>query len=101
MKESQVDERPSAAATSRILTGGSLVAAALFVIAFGLSVSGAVAFSVVVATAGVIALLATPALGLLASAFELRSYQPRVAALAIVVLLILGAATVIAFATGR
>ena len=101
MSERQSAERPSAWATARVLSIGSLVAAVVFVAAFALSIAGATSASVVAATAGVIALLATPALGLVASAVELRSFQPRVAALAVLVLVILSAAALIAFASSR
>ena len=52
-----------------------------------------------VATAGVITLLATPALGLIVTALELRPLQPRSAGLALVVLGVLAIATVIALLT--
>jgi hypothetical protein len=48
------------------------------------------------ATLGVVALLATPAFGLIATALELRSDQPRSAALALVVLAVLAVAAGIA-----
>ena len=80
---------------------GTVLAVVIFVTAFVLTIVGATTASMVVATAGVVTLLATPALGLLSSAFELRSYQPRVAALAVVVLTILLGAALIAFSAGR
>jgi hypothetical protein len=85
--------------TARVHSVGSVVAAVIFVAAFALSIAGTSPASVMVATLGVVVLLGTPALGLLSSAIELRSYQPRVAGLAVVVLLILVAAALISFAT--
>ncbi len=96
-----MSDRPSAAATARVLSAGSLIAAALFVGSFALSVAGMRAESALVATTALVVLLATPAVGLVASALELRGFQPRVAGLAVIVLLILGAATLVAFAAGQ
>ena len=93
-------ERPSAEVTARIMSIGAVLAGVIFVAAFLLTIAGATSASMVVATAGVVALLATPAVGLLSTAVELRSYQPRVAALAVVVLAILIGAALIAFGAG-
>ena len=48
--------------------------------------------------AGTLVLLATPAAGLLATAFELRRAQPRAALLALVVLGVLGLAVLVTVA---
>ncbi len=89
---------PSAEITARLLSLGSVAAAALFLGAFVLSVAGVADGSAVVAGVALVALLATPAAGLLATALELRHFQPRVAVLALLVLLIVAAAAALAFA---
>lgn len=94
-------DRPSAEVTARIMSIGTVVAVVIFVTALVLTIAGPTSASIPVAAAGVIALLATPVLALLSTAFELRSYQPRVAALAVAVLAILLSAALIAFTTGR
>ena len=96
----RIRDRPSAEVTARIMSIGAVLAGVIFVAAFLLTIAGAPSASMVVATAGVVALLATPALGLLSTAVELRSYQPRVAALAVAVLAILLGAAVVALGVG-
>ena len=109
-------DRPPVHATSGVLYGGTLLSAAFFVSGFVLSLgsSGAQpadprALDAVLRSAlalepwglsmiGVLVLLATPAMGLLATAVETRRGQPLTAALALLVLAILVGAAVAALA---
>jgi len=88
--------RPPARWTVFALTAGTLLSVAGFVVDVVLRWLGQPAPADVVATAAVIALLATPAAGLLATSLELRRDQLPAALLALLVLLILGGATVLA-----
>ncbi|MDP8905045.1 MAG: DUF1634 domain-containing protein [Chloroflexota bacterium] len=108
--------RPPAGLTARVLTAGTLVSALCFVAGLGLSLAGSDArtgdplrLDLVLASAlaiepwgwstlGVLALLATPAVGLVVSAVELRTVEPRTALLALGVLGILVLAVAIALA---
>lgn len=82
--------------TSRTLLWGTLAASALLAAGLVLDVAGAAETAATIAAAGVIALLATPALGLITTYWELRSRRPGSAMLALVVLGVLAVATVIA-----
>jgi predicted PurR-regulated permease PerM len=88
--------RPPVTGTARVLTAGTVVSAAFFVVALGLAAAQFNEPATVAANAGVVALLLTPAAGLVATAVELRDLQPRAAALAVVVLVILALAAVVA-----
>jgi hypothetical protein len=103
-------ERPTVRWTAAVLSGGTLLSAACFVVGFLLALVGGGAqaedprrLELVLRAAlelqpwgwsmlGVLALLVTPAAGLLTSALEMRRLQPRSATLALVVLGILLAA---------
>jgi len=89
-------ERPPVRLTALSLTAGTGLSAALLAIGFLLTVAALHQAAGWVSTAGVVILLATPALGLLATFVELRPVQRRAAALALVVLAILGMATLLA-----
>jgi hypothetical protein len=91
-------DRPSARVTTHVLTAGTLASVALFLVGFVLHLAGQTGVGDLVSTAAVGALLATPAAGLVATAVELRRPQPSAATLAVLVLLILGAATALALA---
>jgi hypothetical protein len=109
-------DRPSVRATSAVLLGGTLLSAAFFVLGFVLSLGGSGAqpadpraLDAVLRSAlalepwglsmvGVLALLATPAAGLLVTSLETRRGQPLTAALALLVLAILLGAALIALA---
>ena len=88
--------RPPVRATAFTLTAATVVSVLLFL---GALIAAAVRLddaSRTLATAGVIALLATPVLGLIVTAVELRPLQPRSAVLALVVLAVLAIATAVA-----
>ena len=91
------DERPTVAGTARVLTGGTALSATLLAVAFAADLARLESAANLLSTAGVVALLATPALGLVISFFELRPSQPRAALLALVVLGVLGTAALVAF----
>ena len=83
------------------MTAGTIVAVVIFAAGFVLRLAGQLGLADAVSIAAVIALLATPALALAATALELRPTQRTAAALAVVVLLVLAAATLLAlFAPG-
>lgn len=107
-------QRPAHRWTSRVLTVGTLVAGACLLVGFVLSLLGADRtagdprrFDLLLRSLlelqpwswsmlGVLVLIATPAVGLVATFFELRADQPRVALLALAVLAILGVAALLA-----
>ena len=107
-------DRPQVRWTTAALTTGTLLSAACFVAGFLLSLLGGDAatedprrLELVLRSAaeldpwgwsmlGVLLLMATPAAGLVTSFFEMRRVQPRAAFLALLVLGILAAATLIA-----
>jgi hypothetical protein len=108
-------ERPAHRWTIRALAVGTLVASAFLLVGFLLSLLGADRtaadprrFDLLIGAVGelrpwgwsmigVLVLIATPAAGLVTTFFELRAAgQPRVALLALAVLGILGAATILA-----
>jgi len=88
--------RPPARWTALVLTAGTLLSVAGFVVDVVLRWLGQPGPADVIATAAVISLLATPAVGLLATSAELRHDQLPAALLALLVLLILAGATVLA-----
>ena len=94
-------ERPTSRMTVALLALGSIVSASLFVVGFTLRVLGQSAPADIASLAGVVVLLATPPVGLLATAAELRRIQPAAAALALVVVAILAMATFVAVAAIR
>ena len=91
-----VRQSAGARATSLVLLGGSLLSAVCFVVGVGLGLVSAGDAAALVASVGVLVLLSTPALGLVASAFELRRAQPHAAWLALAVLGVLGLAVGVA-----
>jgi hypothetical protein len=78
------------------LTGGTLISCAFFLAGLVAAAARLDEPARLLATTGVLVLLATPALGLVVTSFELRPVQPRSALLALVVLGVLGAAAGIA-----
>lgn len=102
----ELTNRPQHRWTSRVLSAGSLAAAAAMGLALLLSVSAGGGIgtplgpldATAVAMAGVAILLATPAVSLVATALELRAEQPRSALLALLVLGVLGVAVIVALA---
>lgn len=89
-------ERPPVAGTARALTYGALLSAALLTVAFLLTVAQRPAEARLVSALGIVMLLVTPAVGLVVTFVELRPLQPRAALLAVLVLAILGLATLVA-----
>ncbi|MDQ3938483.1 MAG: DUF1634 domain-containing protein [Chloroflexota bacterium] len=107
-------DRPPTGWTATVLSGGTLLSAGCFMVGFGLRVLGRDVqtedprrLELVLQTVleldpwgwsmlGVLVLLATPAVGLVASFLEMRRLQPRSASLALVVLAILTVATAVA-----
>jgi hypothetical protein len=88
--------RPSARLTSRVLTAGSIGAAAVLAVGLVLSFAGARDAAGVAGNLGVVVLLLTPVAGLVTTWSELRVLRPTHARLAIAVLLVLTLATLIA-----
>lgn len=88
--------RPPVRGTAGVLTAGTVVSAACFVVALALAAAQFHEPATVAANGGVVALLVTPAAGLVATAIELRALQPRAAGLAALVLTILALAAVVA-----
>ena len=93
--------RPDARATSVALTLGTVTAVALFVASFALRLIGQPQPADVAGTIAVVALLATPVVGLGTTSMELRKGQGRAWALALLVLCVLAVATVLALANLR
>ena len=89
-------QRPPVRLTSRALTFGSLAAAALLGFSLVLKFCGVVGGAGLVGNLGVGALLLTPAAGLLATWWELKTSRPTHAWLAVAVLGVLALATVVA-----
>jgi hypothetical protein len=90
-------ERPAAVAgTSRVLLVGTLLSALGFAVGLGLTFVGSAALAASASNVGVLVLLATPVLGLVVSAIELRRAQPQAALMAIAVLAVLGVAVLVA-----
>ena len=92
-------QRPPFAATTKVLTMGSAASAAALAVAFLAGLLGAPSVSSLLATAGIVALIATPAFGLVTTWWELKRLQPTQAWLAVGVLLVLLLATIVAVAT--
>ena len=110
--------RPPVTGTARALTLGTLVSAVCFGVGLLLAVLGAdgvvgnpLRADEVLASAaalrpwgwsmlGVLAILATPPIGLVVSALELRRLEPRTALLAMAVLGVLGIAAAVALVAG-
>jgi hypothetical protein len=88
--------RPSVRLTTRGLTLGTLLAAAILGAGLALGVAGQSAVAGLVGNLGVVVLLATPAAGLVATWLELRSPRPRAAWLAVAVLGVLVLAALVA-----
>lgn len=110
--------RPEVRATARVLTAGTMLSAACFLVGTALAVIGRPTetldprrLDLIASSAmslqpagwsmlGVLLVLVTPALALLVTYVEMRTLQPRAALAALGVLGILGAATVIAVVGG-
>jgi cell shape-determining protein MreD len=92
-------QRPPVAATASVLTIGTVASAAALAAAFVSGLAGAASLGTLLSTVGVVALLITPAAGLVATFFELRPVQPRAAQLALVVLGVLALSTLVALIT--
>lgn len=88
-------ERPPVRLTSRVLTLGSLAAAAILGVGLVAKLAGVTGFESL-GNVGVVVLLLTPVAGLIATWSELRRLRPTHAWLAIAVLGVLTLATVIA-----
>ncbi len=84
--------------TARFLAWGSLGAAVILGLSLALDVAGQLAIASLVGNIGVVVLLLTPVLGLVATWSELRATRPTHALLALAVLGVLTLATVIALA---
>ena len=82
--------------TARLLLLGTLVSATLFGVGFLLGVAGYEEPAAMASNAGVLLLLATPAIGLISTSAELRETQPQASVLAIGVLAVLAVAVVVA-----
>jgi hypothetical protein len=113
-----VIERPTVRWTARVLSYGTLLSAACFLVGLLLSISArdaagdegqgleAVLRSVMSlqpwgwSMLGVLVLLSTPVAGLVSTAVELRSLQPRGALLALAVIGLLGLAVIAAVVAG-
>lgn len=84
------------ALTVRALVLGTALAAACLAGGLALTLAGVTAIAAAVSAAGIVILIATPALGLIATFFETRKAERRTAVLALVVLAILAVAAVLA-----
>lgn len=89
-------DRPSVLITTRVLTIGSLSAAALLGLGLLLGLAGADEVGGFIGNIGVVFLLLTPVAGLVATWFELRPVRPANAWISLAVLGVLSLATVIA-----
>src|SRR4051794_29059378 len=98
--EPNESHRPGSSTTTFVLTAGTIVAVVLLMVAFAQRTVGSREPADFFGTLGITVLLATPALGLVATFFELRGVQRSAAVLALLVLAILGAATVVALIAG-
>jgi hypothetical protein len=88
--------RPRADWTVTVLRAGSFSAAVLLTLGFAVTLLALGDAGRIVSLAGVLILLATPPLALVATFLELRAVQPRAAWLALVVLVTLAIAAVVA-----
>ena len=93
------DQRPPVATTATVLTLGTVASATALAAAFLSGLAGAAWLNTLLSTAGVVALLITPAAGLVVTFFELRPVQPRAAQMALVVLGVLALSTLVALVT--
>jgi hypothetical protein len=91
-------KRPPVRLTSRVLTVGSLGAAALVGLGLVLGLAGAREIGSLVGNIGVLVLLISPVAGLVATWSELRALRPTHAWLAVAVLAVLTLATIVALA---
>ena len=82
--------------TSRLLLGGTVISALCFAAGFVLGLIGLVPTAADLSKLGVVTILATPAVALVATAFELRRGQPQAAWLAVGVLGVLAVAVGVA-----
>jgi hypothetical protein len=82
--------------TSRLLLLGTLASAALFGAGLLLGIAGYKELGTAASNAGVLVLLATPAVALISTAAELRETQPQASVLAIGVLAVLAVAVGVA-----
>lgn len=85
--------RPAVRSTVIVLTAGTVISVGLFVAGFVLRLVGQEAIADTVAIGAVVALLITPAAGLISTAVELRQQQLSAALLGLLVLAILVTAT--------
>jgi hypothetical protein len=90
--------RPPVRLTSRVLTSGSVAAAAILAVSLALDIVGQAEPARLAGVAGVLVLLVTPAVGLVATWWELRAFRPTHARLAVAVLGVLTLATIVALA---
>ena len=91
--------RPPVRLTSRVLTLGSLAAAAILGLGLVVGLAGMKELGGFVGNIGVVVLLLTPVSGLIATWLELRAVRPRYAWIASAVLGVLAVATVVALVT--
>ncbi len=91
-------ERPPVQLTARVLTVGSLSAAALVGLGFVVALADAREIGSLVGNIGVAVLLITPVAGLVTTWAELRALRPTHAWLAVAVLAVLALATIVALA---
>ncbi len=91
-------ERPPVRLTTRVLTLGSLSAAALLGLGLAIGFAGGKELGALVGNIGVVVLLLTPVAGLVSTWWELRAPRPTHSWLAVAVLAVLTLATVIALA---
>jgi hypothetical protein len=82
-----------------LLTGGTFISCVFYLGGLVAAAARLDELAKLLATAGVLVLLATPAIGLVVTSLELRPLQPRSSLLALVVLGVLATATVIALVT--
>ena len=94
-----MSNRADARRTIGVLNAGTLIAVVAFAGGFLLRIAAQAALADQVSALAVIALLATPAVALVTSAYELRRDQRVGAAMAVLVLVVLGAATLLALLT--
>lgn len=87
---------PSVKWTSALLLFGTVASAVCFAAGFLLGIAGDEQLGTVASNAGILVLLATPAIGLIATTVELRETQPQASVLAIGVLAVLAVAVVVA-----
>jgi hypothetical protein len=82
--------------TSRVLLAGSLLAAVFFAVGFALHFVLESNLATTAAMAGVLTMLATPVVGLVATAIELREGQREATLLAVGVMAVLAVAVAVA-----